>query len=118
MSSVTATSNIEGSAIASERELLADELRVRARAMVPSLKERAAECEALGKLPAATVRDFQEAGFFRICQPARWGGFELAPQVFFDVQMTLAEGCMSSAWVLGVVAIHSWQLALFGKSVV
>jgi 3-hydroxy-9,10-secoandrosta-1,3,5(10)-triene-9,17-dione monooxygenase len=92
---------------------LAEQLRVAARQMVPALKERAAATEKLGKLHADTVADFQKAGFFRICQPARWGGFELDPQVFFDVQMTLAEGCMSSAWVLGVVAIHNWQLALF-----
>jgi 3-hydroxy-9,10-secoandrosta-1,3,5(10)-triene-9,17-dione monooxygenase len=96
-----------------DKEQLAASLRQAARDMVPTLRERAAECEALGQLPEATVADFQRAGFFRICQPARWGGFELDPQVFFDVQMTLAEGCMSSAWVLGVVAIHNWQLALF-----
>src|SRR5690606_17064355 len=33
--------------------------------------------------------------------------------VFFEVQMILAEGDMSAAWVLGVVAIHNWQMALF-----
>jgi len=33
--------------------------------------------------------------------------------VFFKVQMILAEACMSTAWVLGVVAIHNWQLGLF-----
>ncbi|HAN27674.1 MAG TPA: flavin-dependent monooxygenase, partial [Haliea salexigens] len=31
------------------------------------------------------------------------------------VQMPLAEGGMSTAWVLGVVAIHNWQLALFDE---
>src|SRR5262249_38516935 len=30
-----------------------------------------------------------------------------------DVQMTIAAACPSSAWVLGVVAVHGWQLALF-----
>jgi 3-hydroxy-9,10-secoandrosta-1,3,5(10)-triene-9,17-dione monooxygenase len=89
------------------------QLLERARHLVPVLRERAAECERLGQLPESTVQDFQQAGFFKICQPARWGGLELDPQVFFDVQMILAQGCMSSAWVLGVVAIHNWQLALF-----
>ncbi|MCX2981864.1 flavin-dependent monooxygenase [Halieaceae bacterium IMCC14734] len=103
----------ESAPIIAGAEQLAASLLQAARDMVPTLRERASECEALGKLPEATVEDFQRAGFFRICQPARWGGFELDPQVFFDVQMTLAEGCMSSAWVLGVVAIHNWQLALF-----
>lgn len=35
------------------------------------------------------------------------------PGVFFDVQMALAEGCMSSAWVFGVIGVHNFQLALF-----
>jgi len=100
-------------AVTAENEAEAARLRQRARQLVPVLRGRAAECERLGQLPEATVAEFQKAGFFRICQPARWGGMELDPQVFFDVQMILAEGCMSSAWVLGVVAIHNWQLALF-----
>lgn len=85
----------------------------RARAMLPALRERAQQCEDDCKVPDATIRDFQEAGFFKILQPRRWGGYELDPQSFYAVQMTLAEACMSSAWVLGVVAVHSWQLALF-----
>ncbi|WP_213004091.1 flavin-dependent monooxygenase [Parahaliea maris] len=84
-----------------------------ARQMIPALRERQREAARLGKLPQATVDEMQAAGYFRILQPARYGGFELTPEVFFRVQMTLAEGCMSTAWVLGVVAIHNWQLALF-----
>lgn len=89
------------------------QLRENARALVSLLRERAPQCVKLGRLPDDTIADFQRAGFFRIMQPARFGGFEFEPQVFFDVQTTLAEGCMSSAWVLGVVAIHNWQLGMF-----
>ena len=35
------------------------------------------------------------------------------PQVFFDVQFALAEACMSTAWIYGVIAVHNWQIALF-----
>ena len=91
----------------------AEQLYKAARDLVPALRERTNETAALGKLPDATIAAMQGAGFFRIMQPARYGGFELDPEVFFKVQMTLAEGCMSTAWVLGVVAIHNWQLALF-----
>jgi 3-hydroxy-9,10-secoandrosta-1,3,5(10)-triene-9,17-dione monooxygenase len=89
------------------------DLFARAEALVPVLRERADECEAGNKVPDATIRDFQEAGFFKILQPQRWGGYEMDPEAFYAVQMKLAEGCMSSAWVLGVVAVHNWQLALF-----
>lgn len=87
----------------------------RARDLVPALRERSAETASLGKLPDATIDAMQAAGFFRIMQPARFGGFEMDPEIFFRVQMILAEGCMSTAWVLGVVAIHNWQLALFDE---
>lgn len=85
----------------------------RARAMIPALRSRAQQCENDCKIPEETIREFQDAGFFKILQPKRWGGYELDPQSFYGVQMTVAEGCMSSAWVLGVVAVHNWQLALF-----
>ena len=87
----------------------------KARNLVPVLRERSKETAQLGKLPDSTLAAMQEAGFFRIMQPASFGGFEMDPEVFFRVQMILAEGCMSTAWVLGVVAIHNWQLALFDQ---
>jgi 3-hydroxy-9,10-secoandrosta-1,3,5(10)-triene-9,17-dione monooxygenase len=91
----------------------AEQLYKAARNLLPALRERATETARLGRLPDATIAALQQAGFFRIMQPARYGGFELDPQVFFRVQMILAEACMSTAWVLGVVAIHNWQLGLF-----
>ncbi len=85
----------------------------RARALLPALEERVHEADELRRLPDATVADFREAGFFRMFQPARYGGAEVEPRVFFEVQMTIAAACPSSAWVLGVVGVHAWQLALF-----
>jgi len=99
----------------SERDALKRRLRESARAMVPALRERSKLTEQLHYLPEDSVREMVDAGFFKILQPARWGGLELDPEDFFDVQITVAEGCMSSAWVLGVVAIHNWQLALFDE---
>jgi 3-hydroxy-9,10-secoandrosta-1,3,5(10)-triene-9,17-dione monooxygenase len=91
------------------------ELLRRAEALAPILAARAAETDALRRLPDQTVADFQAAGFFRMLQPARWGGAEVDPGVFFDVQATIAAACPSSAWVLGVVGVHDWQLALFPR---
>lgn len=91
------------------RELLVQ----RARDMVPYLKEAAPRHEAERSIAKETVAMMQEAGFFRVLQPKRWGGYEMDPQVFFEIQMTLAEGCMSTAWIYGVIAVHNWQIALF-----
>lgn len=91
----------------------AEDLVRRARALIPSLAARADIANAARRLPPDTVRDLHDAGLFRILQPRRWGGYEMDPCVFFDVQMALAEGCMSTAWVFGVIGVHNFQLALF-----
>lgn len=85
----------------------------RARAMRGELRARVQACEGQRHVPAETIRAFHEAGFFRMLQPRRWGGLEVHPNTFFDVQIEVAKGCSSSAWVLGVVAVHNWQMALF-----
>lgn len=92
-----------------------EELVARARELAIVLAKRLEKTDELRRLPDETISDFQAAGFFRILQPARWGGLELTPQTLFDVQMAIAKGCPSSAWVLGVVAVHAWQLALFAE---
>lgn len=91
----------------------AEELVERARTLAPRLAERSAETEAKRQLPDVTIAELQEAGFFRMLQPARWGGYEHDPRTFYEVQWTLAAACPSTAWVLGVVGVHAWQLALF-----
>ena len=90
-----------------------EELIERARAMVPALKERAKRATADRKVPDETIAEMQEAGFFRILQPKRWGGYEMHPNTFFEVQKLLAQGCMSTGWVYGVVGGHPYEMALF-----
>ena len=85
----------------------------KARALQPALRERARQAQLDRKISDATVQEMQAAGLFRVLQPKRWGGYEMDPQVFFDVQFALAEACMSTAWIYGVIAVHNWQIALF-----
>lgn len=85
----------------------------RARAMIPTLMARARQCTQGRNVPAETVAEMQEAGFFRILQPQRWGGYEMHPNVFFEVQKLLAEGCMSTGWMYGVLGCHPYEMALF-----
>lgn len=94
-------------------EITAEMLIQRARDMIPYLAANAAKAETDRKIPEETVKKMQEAGFFRVLQPKRWGGYQMDPQVFFEIQMALAEGCMSTAWIYGVIAVHNWQIALF-----
>jgi 3-hydroxy-9,10-secoandrosta-1,3,5(10)-triene-9,17-dione monooxygenase len=84
-----------------------------ARAMGPALRERAARCKSEGNVSDETIADFHAAGFFKVLQPEQWGGYAMDPQVFYAIGLEVAKHCMSSAWVLGVVAVHNWQLAVF-----
>lgn len=88
-------------------------LVARTRALLPTLAARGAAADSARMLPAETIAEMKEAGLFRVLQPKKYGGYEMDPQAFYDVAMTLAEGCMSTAWVYSVVAVHNWQIALF-----
>lgn len=89
------------------------ELFSRARALVPTLRERADATAAGQRVPEETIRQIKAAGLFRILQPRRWGGYEMSPAVFYEVQTILGEGDMAVAWVFGIVGVHNWHLALF-----
>ena len=54
----------------------------------------------------------QRAGFFRVLQPKRWGGYEMDLHTFYEIQLALAEGDMSTAWIYGVSGVHPWFMAL------
>lgn len=90
-----------------------DEMRARARALVPLLREKSDEGERLRRVPDTVMAAMKDAGLFRILQPKRWGGYEMHPNVYYDVLMTLGEGDMSAAWCYGVIGCHPWQMALF-----
>lgn len=89
------------------------ELVARAQALQPVLRERAKACVAGRDVPAQSIADMQAAGLFKILQPKRWGGYEMHPNIFFEVQKTLARGCMSTGWMFGVLGCHPYELALF-----
>src|SRR5690606_33729665 len=95
-------------AIPTEQELIE-----RARSLLPAIRQRARRAHDECKVPDVTIAEMKEAGLFRIVRPKRYGGFEMHPAVLYEVQMVLAEACMSTAWVQGLLAVHDFQLALF-----
>jgi 3-hydroxy-9,10-secoandrosta-1,3,5(10)-triene-9,17-dione monooxygenase len=113
---MTSYANISESGAANEYSLegaRAQQLIDAARAMGPALRMRAAKAKAESRVPDETVQEFHDAGFFKILQPEQWGGFAMDPQVFYAVGLEVAKHCPSSAWILGVIAVHNWQLAVF-----
>jgi len=91
------------------------ELIARARAMIPTLAKRAIEQKHRRSVLPETIADMQAAGLFRVLQPRRWGGYEMDLPTFYEVQLALAQGDMSSAWIYGVCGVHPWFMALLAE---
>jgi 3-hydroxy-9,10-secoandrosta-1,3,5(10)-triene-9,17-dione monooxygenase len=83
-------------------------LLARAREMIPRLRGRAIKCETIRRLPQETHRDFIAAGFYRIHQPRRFGGYELDWGLLADLTVELARGCPSSGWVFAQLGGHAY----------
>ncbi|HJQ56577.1 MAG TPA: acyl-CoA dehydrogenase family protein [Vineibacter sp.] len=117
MPTTTAAGWTPSATLPKERVSFADvgyaEMLERARQLVPVLAKRAAECEALRRLPESTERDLHRTGLFRMVQPKRVGGAELDVGIFVDTCAELARVCPSTAWNLGNLASHHWMLGFF-----
>lgn len=98
-----------------EPALQPEDMIARARGMRPMLRERQAECEALGRLPEQTNDEFVRAGFYRILQPRCFGGYEFDVPTFVEVMSELARGCPSSGWVAALTAGHPHTLAYMSE---
>jgi 3-hydroxy-9,10-secoandrosta-1,3,5(10)-triene-9,17-dione monooxygenase len=97
-----------------EPDLTGEEIVARAAALRPRLLERQEETEQLSYYPEVTHREFEDAGFYRMLVPRRYGGYEFDLPTFFRVVIELARGCPSSAWGLCLSASHALQMgALF-----
>ncbi|MFI1249634.1 acyl-CoA dehydrogenase family protein [Streptomyces anulatus] len=85
----------------------------RASALVPVLRERAAQAEQLRRVPSASVRDLRASGLIRIGNPDRFGGVGLDIDTAFAVSQELGRGCGSTAWCYAVWVTHNWWLGHF-----
>jgi 3-hydroxy-9,10-secoandrosta-1,3,5(10)-triene-9,17-dione monooxygenase len=87
----------------------------RIQALQPMFQANAEKARSERRVPQENIDALQQAGFFLALQPSRWGGYELDPQIFFRMQLAIAQCCMSTAWASGIVAVHAFQLALMDK---
>ena len=92
---------------------MSDQVPGAVRELLPALRERAQEAEDRRRVPDESVKALQQAGVFKLLQPARFGGLEAAPVTVYETVRLIAGACGSTGWVSSVVGIHPWQLALF-----
>jgi alkylation response protein AidB-like acyl-CoA dehydrogenase len=85
----------------------------RIRSVLPALRARSEECDALRRAPDETVRDFTELGLLKVCQPARCGGFEFNWDVLCRSGQLMAEFCGSQAWIFKNLADHAQMVGTF-----
>src|ERR1700730_16869155 len=87
-----------------------------ARALAPVWRERAAIAEEMRRIPDETHAVFRDAGFYRVLQPARYGGLEARYGLHTMVAAALARGCVSSGWAASITACHAWIFGMFPQA--
>lgn len=76
----------------------------------------AAEGRAARRIAQPVVDALTADGFFRHFTPKQYGGSAGRPQDFFLDQIAIATRDMSTAWALGIVAVHNYQIAMMDKA--
>jgi 3-hydroxy-9,10-secoandrosta-1,3,5(10)-triene-9,17-dione monooxygenase len=92
-----------------------DEAMLRARALVPALRQRADRADAAREMLPETIDDLHRTGLLRFHQPRRWGGMELDFVALFDIPAEVARGCASTGWNVANLGVHHWMLALYDE---
>src|ERR1700682_4338366 len=72
-----------------------EDLVHRVEALIPVIRARAAEADALRQLPTHTARDLKASGIARILQPAWYGGCEASFSGMVHIFTTIGRGCGS-----------------------
>ncbi len=96
-----------------EPELTADEIVARAGMMRDGLREDAAAAAERGSSSFEHHEAFREAGFYRILQPRRYGGYQFGLDTFLRVIIEIGRGDPASAWGLCLATGHALHLASF-----
>ena len=86
-----------------------------ARSFQKELVSRADEIERARRLPRDLSRRFAEAGLYRTCVPAAYGGLELPPFETMEAIETLARADGSAAWCVFIGATSGTVLALLAE---
>jgi 3-hydroxy-9,10-secoandrosta-1,3,5(10)-triene-9,17-dione monooxygenase len=80
--------------------------------MVATLRKQALAAERNRLIPRETHKNFQDAGFYRLFQPARYGGYEMPISMMIEVAAELGRGCGSSAWIFTNLAVQNWIIGM------
>ena len=83
--------------------------------ILPTIAEGIEESERLRKLPAKTFNALVDSGLLHALRPLRYGGLEAHPRDFFEAAIEVGTVCCSTAWILAVVGIHDYAVAVMDR---
>lgn len=98
---------------APEPGLTPEEVIGRAQALIPKIREQQDEAERLGHHTEALDREFVEAGFYRILQPRRFGGYEFGLPAFWKTMIAVSTGDPGTGWGLTLGSHHALVVAAY-----
>lgn len=96
-----------------EPELTADEIVERARGLRERVRAEAAEAEERGTYSPELHEQFVAAGFHRILQPRRFGGYEFGLDTFYRVIIEISSADAGIGWNLCLGSAHALQVGAF-----
>ena len=79
----------------------------RAQSFRQLLRDQQDEAERLGQYTEQVHEAFLKAGFYRLLQPTRYGGYEFPMETYFKVSLEIGRGDPGSSWCLGLGAHHA-----------
>jgi 3-hydroxy-9,10-secoandrosta-1,3,5(10)-triene-9,17-dione monooxygenase len=90
-----------------EPDLTPEAVVRRARALIPAIRDQQDEAEKLGHHTAELDRQFAAAGFYRLLQPRRFGGYEFGLPTFWQAMLAVSAGDPGTGWGLTLGAHHA-----------
>jgi 3-hydroxy-9,10-secoandrosta-1,3,5(10)-triene-9,17-dione monooxygenase len=87
-----------------------------ARALVPGLRARREQSDALRRVPDETVAELVALGMLGAATPRELGGTDLGCDVLLDLAIEIGRGDGAAAWCGGNWAIHNLMMAMFPQA--
>ncbi|HVZ17153.1 MAG TPA: acyl-CoA dehydrogenase family protein [Terriglobales bacterium] len=85
----------------------------RAKALRPMVRAEAAEAEKRGYYSQALHDEFVKAGFYRMLQPRKFGGYEFDIPTFYKVMLEISTGDPGIGWCLCLGSGHALQVGSY-----
>ncbi|MEZ2129007.1 acyl-CoA dehydrogenase [Sinorhizobium sp. CB9] len=103
--------NVTASKATQASTIVGQDLVAAAASLVPTLRSRGSETDALGKLPGATIADLQNARLFDMAVPRMYGGQQSSLRTLMDAVVEIGQGDGSVAWTLAILHGGTWMAA-------